>query len=1040
MRLLPPLLPASLTHRVFALYAVTLLLFVGLGTGAYLLRELDRLIEQPQVASVMLVEVSAQTVQDSVVIGDYDAVARTLDKGVQGSLFARASFIDLQGGRIEAESRTRSKSYAPEWLEAWVHERLFDVNRTVSVGGKDYGVLRLQFDTRAVASEIEDTAVAALGLALLSLVAGLLLIRFALGRWLGSLEHLRDMVEDLGTGRLEAATLDPERAPTEIRRVVEMFNQTAQLVREREATRRALDDQKFALDQHAIVSMTDVRGTITYANDRFCGISGYARDALLGQNHRIIGSGAHDKAFFEDMWATIAGGRVWHGEICNRNINGTLYWVNATIVPLLGDQGQVMQYIAIRTDITARKEAERAMIAAKEAAEEASRVKSDFLANMSHEIRTPMNGVIGMTDLVLDTELTADQREYLGIVKSSADALLQIVNDILDFSKIEAGRMRLETIGFSLEEVLRDTIRSLAVRGHQKNLELLLQLAPGVPDRLIGDPGRLRQIIVNLVGNAIKFTETGEVELGVRLADEQPTANATIAFSVRDTGIGIAPDKLQSIFESFSQADSSTTRRYGGTGLGLTISSQLVTMMGGSIQLESAVGVGSTFSFTLTLPYGGRPAQTSFQTAERLQGLQVLVVDDNASSGRLLCSMLAEWKMEPVLVSGAAAALDTLTRADTTGRQFALTLVDAHMPPMSGFELLEHLRDAHLLSGGSPVVMLAPDRQREDAMRCRALGVGAYLSKPIAQAELFAALMAALGTPVLARTRPERRKAPRAPLPALKILVAEDNPVNQTLAQRLLEKQGHQVRLASNGVEAVRLWMEGDFNAILMDVDMPLMNGHEATQRIRAVEAGEAAGQHVPIIAMTAHAMEGARESCLRSGMDGYLSKPIVTDALWRELESVIARLPGLPAAAQSLQPPAAATATGIADFDRMRETVGGDPALFEELRSQFLDDLPRLRADLQQALRQRDGQALAAAAHAIKGVVAIFSAPACVQACLQVEHAATGQAEAAVRALDPQLDALLAAVRQYRWQPAEPAYTTMGEDAPSIATMAPDT
>jgi two-component system sensor histidine kinase/response regulator len=469
------LLPASLTHRVFALYAVTLLLFVGLGTGTYLVRELDHLVEQPQAASVMLIEVTAQAIQDSVVIGDYDTVARTLDKGVQGSLFARASFIDLQGGRIEAESRTRSGRYAPQWLDDWVAGRLYDVNRNVSVGGKDYGVLRLQFDNRAVASEIEDTAATALGLALVSLVTGLLLIRFALRRWLGSLEHLRGMVEDLGTGRLESATFNPQNAPTEIRRVVEMFNQTATLVREREATRRALDDQKFALDQHAIVSMTDVRGTITYANDRFCAISGYSRDELLGQNHRIIGSGMHETAFFTHMWETIAAGRVWHGEICNRNRNGSQYWVSATLVPLLGERGQVTQYIAIRTDITARKEAERAMVAAKEAAEQANRVKSDFLANMSHEIRTPMNGVIGMTDLVLDTELTSDQREYLGIVKSSADDLLQIVNDILDFSKIEAGRMRLESISFSLDEALRDTIRSLAIRGHQKNLEVLLR-------------------------------------------------------------------------------------------------------------------------------------------------------------------------------------------------------------------------------------------------------------------------------------------------------------------------------------------------------------------------------------------------------------------------------------------------------------------------------------------------------------------------------------------------------------------------------------
>jgi len=1018
MRLPTHLLPASLTHRVFALVAITLLLFVGLGTGAFLFRELDRLIGQPQAASALLVEVTGQAVQDRGVIGDYDKVARILDTGVQGSLFARASFTDRQGGRIEAENRTRSERYTPEWLQTWVGQRLPDMNRGISVDGKDYGVLRLQFDTRAVAGDIGATAVAALGLALLSVVGGLVLIRFALARWLGSLEQLRRMVENLGTGRLESATLNPQTAPAEIRRVVETFNQTARLVREREASRRALDDQKFALDLHAIVSITDLYGTITYVNDRFCALSGYAREALLGQNHRIIGSGRHDKAFFDDLWATISAGRVWHGEICNRNHSGAVYWVDATLVPLLDAQGQITQYIAIRTDISARKEAESAILAAKEAAEEANRVKGDFLANMSHEIRTPMNGVIGMTDLALDTELTSEQRDYLDTVKSSADALLQIVNDILDFSKIEAGRMRLECIGFSLEEVLRDTLRPLAMRGHQKHIEVLLHIATGIPERLIGDPGRLRQIIVNLVGNAIKFTPDGEIEVTVRLADAQPAAGASITFTVRDTGIGIEPAQLKSIFDSFSQADSSTTRRYGGTGLGLTISSQLVGMMGGSISLTSAVGQGSTFAFTLALRYGGKSSPARFQTAARLHGLKVLVVDDNATSSRLVCAIVAQWKMEPVSVASGAAALELLARADSTGSRFAVTLIDAHMPPMSGFELIERQRDGHLQNGGVPVVMLSPDRQREDALRCRALGVVHYLSKPIAQAELFAVILGALGEPVTARTRPERRKSPRAPLRPLKVLVAEDNPVNQTLAQRLLVKQGHQVHLASNGVEAVHAWTEGDFDAILMDVDMPLMNGHEATRRIRAIETSEAAGQHTPIIAMTAHAMEGARENCLRSGMDGYLSKPIVTDALWRELELVTRRAVPVAAIAEpngtSLPH---AEASGSADFASMRQTMGDDPVLFGAIRVQFLEDVPRLRTQLGTALAQTDAPAMASAAHAIKGLVAIFAARSCMQACQQVEQdAPTPAAGAAVRALEQQLEALQMAVTDYRW------------------------
>ena len=1015
MRLLDRLLPASLTHRVFALYSVTLLVFVLFGTGGYLLHELDQEIEHPQAASVMLVEVIAQAVQDSVVIGDYDTVSRTLDKGVQGSLFASASFLDLQGGRIQADSRTRSASFAPEWLEAWVRNRLFDVNRSVSVGGKDYGVVRLQFDTRAVAADIWSVTVTALVLALVSLAVGLALIRFALGRWLGSLERLRGMVEALGTGRLDAATLDASKEPTEIRRVVEMFNQTATLVRERESTRRALDDQKFALDQHAIVSITDPQGNITYANDRFCEISGFAREDLLGRNHRLIGSGTHDKAFFETLWGTICQGRVWRGEICNRKRGGGLYWVNATLVPLKDEQGQIAQYIAIRTDITARKAAEAEMIVAKEAAEQANRVKSDFLANMSHEIRTPMNGVIGMTELALDTELTSDQREYLETVRSSADALLQIVNDILDFSKIEAGQLRMENIDFSLEDTLRDTIRPLAVRGHQKNLEVLLHVGPGVPERLVGDPGRLRQIIVNLVGNAIKFTHNGEIEVAVLLAPEQAGPGiARIAFSVRDTGIGIPADKLQSIFESFSQADSSTTRRYGGTGLGLTISSQLVGMLGGRIAVSSTPGVGSTFGFTLDLPVGTTTAAVHHEASSRLHGLRALVVDDNPTSALHMADMLRGWKMQPVVAASGALACDALAAAAQAGEAFAVTLIDADMPVMSGFELLDHIRHAYSGVAGATMLVLAPHRQREHAARCRERGITAHLCKPVLQAELFTAVLRSLGEAVQPAPRPEPRQTPRAPQSALHLLVAEDNPINQTLALHLLQKLGHEVSLADNGIEAVRQWMDGDFDAILMDVDMPLMNGNDATRYIRAEEAAEGAGRHTPIIAMTAHAMQGAREACLRNGMDAYLSKPIDTDALWRELSALSrATLPPTPPLDSGRTTGTASTDS--ADFTHLLAAMGDDQALFDEIRAQFLVDAPALLSDAQHAQAAGNATALRAAAHAIKGMAGIFAATPTLQACLKVEQlAGTPDAAAALEELADALGTLQAAIRDY--------------------------
>jgi CheY-like chemotaxis protein len=562
-------------------------------------------------------------------------------------------------------------------------------------------------------------------------------------------------------------------------------------------------------------------------------------------------------------------------------------------------------------------------------------------------------------------------------------------------------------------------MRPLAVRGHQKGLEVMLRYGSGVPDRLMGDPGRLRQIIVNLVGNAIKFTESGEIEVTVRLATEQAGPHASIAFSVRDTGIGIPADKLQSIFESFSQADTSTTRRYGGTGLGLTISSQLVGLMGGHITVQSTLGVGSTFGFTIDLPFKDSLPAANYRGSDPLPGLRVLVVDDNPTSAQLLSAMLRDWKIDAVLAHGGAQAIDELARAAGQGEAFAVTLIDTQMPNMSGFELLEYIRRTHADVAGAPVMLLAPDRQREDAARCHELGIAVHLAKPVAQPELFSAILRALGEVVQPSVRPDRRQAPRAPQRVLQILVAEDNAVNQTLALRLLEKLGHRVTLAHNGIEAVRQWMDGEFDAILMDVDMPLMNGHQATRRIRDEEAAEGAGRHVPIVAMTAHAMEGARESCLASGMDAYLAKPIDTKALWRALDTIAVGVVAT-ASAFSAEQATEAGATLSADFTKVRAAMGDDAELFDELRSQFLADAPTLLAQVLDAQSRGDREALRASTHALKGIVGIFSADPATQACLRVEEQAgsPGAAEA-VSALSTTIDRLLIAIRDYQWPSA---------------------
>jgi|SRR5450830_402534 len=789
----------------------------------------------------------------------------------------------------------------------------------------------------------------------------------------------------------------------------EVTERTQELLQAKKELERE-NQKKLALLQNASdgLHILNRDGILIAASDSFCTMLGYERNELLGSHVSVWDAKFSLEELDRGIEQQFSNHILSRFMTRHRRKDGSFIEVEINGMPHNSDGEDVL--INSSRDITERNQSMARLKQAKEMAEDASRAKSDFLANMSHEIRTPMNGIIGMTELALDTELNQEQRGYIELVKSSADALLMIINDILDFSKIEAGKMQIDHIEFDLHHMLGQTTRTLAIRADQKNLELLLDIDPAIPRMLVGDPGRLRQIIINLIGNAIKFTEYGEIVVKVAAGDVSENSDSVpMRISVRDTGVGIPQAKFNVIFDSFSQADTSTTRLYGGTGLGLSISARLIELMGGSISLESEVGKGTTFYIDIEM-VRAKDAQLVHDDTIFLKDMRVLIVDDNSTNRQIAVELTKRWGMQPTAVEGGKQAIAALTQAKLANHPYKLLLLDVHMPEQDGFAVIEELRALHA-DDIAQVMMLTSEGQHGDAVKCRELGVSAYLLKPYTQSDLFDAIMNTLGLveksePVLV-TRHFLRESKHH----LNVLLAEDNNVNQTLVKGLLSKFGHTVDVAQNGLEAIEKWCDVHYDLILMDVDMPVLNGYGATEQIRQLEKQQG-NQRIPIIGLTAHVLEGTREKCIAAGMNSYLSKPINIEALWRELNNIKQLVrddhPIVETNSKNLP---------VVDFSKTRHNIDDDHAIFEKLVELFLREAPEQMQKLRDSIAQNSVDQIRHVSHTLRGVLSIFAAERSMHIAEKIESVA-GQLplDNLVDQLDQAISEVKEAMQTYQW------------------------
>jgi two-component system, sensor histidine kinase and response regulator len=952
------------------------------GCGAALLYSIlrDEIADQRATLSEQLREemsFALPAMSGPAVVGDYSVIEQMVKARARQPTIARFAWTDNSGHPVAALGPPIATE-APAWFVKRLHLPPLEDSKAVVVGGEKYGTVALRLNPAVGVNKLWRGFWEKLGILFLGTALSLGVTLVVLRSGVQPLRALAASARRFGQG--EYGVRISLEGPPETAQCIQAFNSMAENIesllaslRRSEAKNRLLalqveqsSDAIFSHDQSGVVTSWNRGATRLY---------GYTATEAIGRPLSAL-----------DLWdsrgvnadaAGYAGQRALPAsfETCAKTKTGQLVEVSVVATPFRDEAGRPMGELTIVRDISALKQKEAA-------AEAANRAKSEFLATMSHEIRTPMNGVIGMTSLLLDSELSREQRDYAETVHRSGEALLAIINDILDFSKIEAGRLELEPVPFALRETLAETIKTLGSLAHAKSLELAYEIRPGVPDDLVGDTGRIGQILVNLVGNAIKFTERGEV--AVRVDAEAVTAQTvTLRVSVQDTGIGIAAEKSRLIFDAFAQADASTTRRFGGTGLGLAICRRLVERMGGRIWLDSELGRGSTFHFTLVLERAPAPVPRRVAApSHSLQGLPVLAADDNATNRRLLEAMLSSWGVAPTIVENGRAALTALERARAEGRKFQLVLLDARMPDLDGFAVAERIRREPALAGVT-MMLLTSDVMSGDLARCRTLGVARHLVKPFTPSELLNAILLALGQSI------EMASPAAAPREAagrrLHVLVAEDNAVNQRVIVRLLEKMGHIPIVAYNGQEALDAYESRPFDVVLMDVQMPVMDGLTATRMIRESEARHPGRRRLPIMALTAYAMRGDRERCLAAGMDEYLTKPVKPEELSAALNRLVEAVASTEAAALSEAASARSEATAVMtgdaapeagfDFTAALNYVGGDRALLDELLGIFVEDAPVRMETIRRAIAGREAAELTREAHTIKGALKVIGA-----------------------------------------------------------------